>query len=356
MKILYDENVFLTQKVGGISRYHYELYKGMLANGIDADITGKFIKNNYLLEDVNFRKKFIADPFALFPYFNKLATIWKVKNAARYDILHLTGYYDYLKSTIPKEAKVVVTIHDMIPEKELAIPNPLKQFFAIRANKIIAVSEKTKKDIIEILGITEDKIHVVYHGSSLSINQAKQPAKVLPDSYLLFVGQRSGYKNFTNLIDGLTPVLHQNRNLHLVCAGRRAFNDKEEGLFKESGIEDQVVLFDNINDDNLAFLYQHAQAFVFPSLFEGFGIPILEAWSCKTPVLLSDIDCFREIAGEAGYYFDPQNPQDITAKINEVLSNSQLANDLRIKGTERLKMYSWQRSVNETIKIYNSLL
>jgi glycosyltransferase involved in cell wall biosynthesis len=253
MKILYDENVFLTQKVGGISRYHYELYKGMLANGIDADITGKFIKNNYLLEDANFRKKFIADPFALFPYFNKLATIWKVKNTARYDILHLTGYYDYLKSTIPKGAKVVVTIHDMIPEKELAIPNPSKQFFAIRANKIIAVSEKTKKDIIEILGITEDKIHVVYHGSSLSINQAKQPAKVLPDSYLLFVGQRSGYKNFTNLIDGLAPVLHQNRNLHLVCAGRRAFNDKEEGLFKKSGIEDQVVLFDNINDDNLAF-------------------------------------------------------------------------------------------------------
>jgi len=356
MKILYDENVFLTQKVGGISRYHYELYKGMLANGIDADITGKFIKNNYLLEDINFRKKFIADPFALFPYFNKHTTIWKVKNVAKYDILHLTGYYDYLKSVIPKEAKVVVTIHDMIPEKEMAIPNPLKHFFALRANKIIAVSEKTKKDIIEILGIAEDKIQVVYHGSSLSITQAKQPAKSLPDSYLLFVGQRSGYKNFTSLINGLVSILNQNKSLHLVCAGRRAFNEQEQNQFKKLGIEDQLISFDNIDDDNLAFLYQHAQAFIFPSLFEGFGIPILEAWSCKAPVLLSDIDCFREIAGKAGYYFDPQSPQDITEKINEVLSNSQLANDLRIKGTERLKIYSWQRAVNETIKIYNSLL
>jgi glycosyltransferase involved in cell wall biosynthesis len=356
MKILYDENIFLTQKVGGISRYHYELYKGMLANGIEADITGKFIKNNYLLEDLNFRKKFIADPFALFPYFNKLTTIRKVKDVAKYDVLHLTGYYDYLKSAIPKEAKVVITIHDMIPEKELATSNPLKHFFAVRANKIIAVSEKTKKDIVEIFGIAEDKIHVVYHGSSLSLDQAKQPAKALPESYILFVGQRNGYKNFTSLINGIVPVLNQNKSLHLVCAGRRAFNEKEQSQFKKLGIENQLVSFNNIDDDNLAFLYQHAQAFVFPSLFEGFGIPILEAWSCKTPVLLSDIDCFREIAGEAGYYFDPQNPQDITIKINEVLADSQLANDLRMKGTERLKTYSWHRAVDETIKIYNSLL
>lgn len=356
MKILYDENIFLAQKVGGISRYHYELYKGMLANGIEANITGKFIKNKYLLEDINFREKFIADPFALFSYFNKLTTIRKVKNTDKYDILHLTGHYDYLKSAMPKDAKVVITIHDMISEKELAIPNPLKYFFAARANKIIAVSEKTKKDIIEILGIAEDKIHVIYHGSSLSLDQAKQPAKALPDSYLLFVGQRSGYKNFTNLINGLVPVLHQNKSLHLVCAGRKPFDEKEQNQFKKLGIEDRLVSFNNIDDGNLAFLYQHAQAFIFPSLFEGFGIPILEAWSCRTPVILSNIDCFREIAGEAGYYFDPQNPQDITEKINEVLSNYQLANDLRIKGTERLKIYSWQRAVDETIKIYNSLL
>lgn len=356
MKILYDENIFLAQKVGGISRYHYELYKGMLANGIEAGITGKFIKNSYLLEDVDLRKKFVRDPFALFSYFNKLATIIKIKNVNEYDVLHFTGHYDYLKSAIPNEAKVVITIHDMIPEKELGIPNPLKYFFAVRANKIIAVSEKTKKDIIEVLGIAEDKIHVIYHGSSLSLDQAKQPAKALPDSYLLFVGQRSGYKNFTNFINGLVPVLHQNKSLHLVCAGRKSFDEKEQNQFKKLGIEDQIISFNNIDDDNLAFLYQHAQAFVFPSLFEGFGIPILEAWSCKTPVLLSDIDCFREIAGEAGYYFDPQNPQDITEKINEVLSNSQLANDLRTKGTERLKIYSWQRAVDETIIIYNSLL
>ena len=356
MKILYDENTFLTQKVGGISRYHYELYKGLIKEGIDARITGRFIKNKYLLEDVNLRKRFIADPFALFKYINRLSTVRKVKKTEDYDILHLTGYYDYVKSAIPPQAKVVITIHDMILEKELGMSNALKQYYAERVDKIIAVSEKTKKDIIETLGVSADKIHVVYHGSSLSMAQAKKPSKSVPALYLLFVGQRSGYKNFTKLIEGLAPLLIQNKSLHLVCAGRRDFNKEEQKQFKQTGIEDQIVLYKNIDDNHLAYLYKNAQAFIFPSLFEGFGIPILEAWSCQTPVLLSNNQCFTEIAGDAGYYFDPQNPNDITQKTNDVLTNKQLADDLRIKGQKRLQQFSWQQAVNETILIYKSLI
>lgn len=356
MKVIYDDYVFLAQKVGGVSRYHYELYKGMLANGINASITGRFIKNDYLLDDKKLGRKFIADPFAVFSYLNKLTTILKIKNSDQKTIIHLTDHIDYIKSAIPKGAKVVITIHDMIAEKNLSKPNPSKEYFTKRADKIIAVSEKTKKDIIDVLGVDANKIHVIYHGSSLTQEQAKKPAKVLPESYILFVGQRGGYKNFMNLIDGIAPILNGNKNLHLVCAGRRKFNEKEIAKFKLSSIENQVLLFNNLDDDNLAYLYQHSQAFVFPSLFEGFGIPILEAWACQTPVILSTNDCFKEIAGNAAHYFDPQSPQDITVKINEVLTNNQLATDLRVKGTERLKIYSWQRAVDETIKIYKSLL
>ncbi|OAV71550.1 D-inositol-3-phosphate glycosyltransferase [Bacteroidales bacterium Barb4] len=356
MKIIYDAHIYLSQKTGGISRYHYELFKGMRQLGHDAKIVGLFVKNQYLLSDSRYKKSFLHDPTASLALLNKIALKYALKRATATDIFHPANAYSYLYTEMRQVKNKVFTIHDMIVEKQEALSGGNKLHFAQNADKIIAVSEATKKDIVEIWGIEKEKIEVIYHGSSLSPQLAKQPATPLPDSFLLYVGSRNGHKNFTRFIHATAPLLKGNSTLYLVCAGGRAFSHEESLLIKELGIERKVIACPNITDSELACLYCKAKAFVFPSLNEGFGIPVLEAWACKTPVILSDNPCFKEVAAEAGYYFAPDSQESIREAVGKVLSDQSLQTDLIKKGTSRLRLFSWEKTVSQTDKLYQSLL
>jgi glycosyltransferase involved in cell wall biosynthesis len=356
MKILYDANIYLEQKAGGISRYHYELFKGIRSLGYDARIVGLFVKNRYLLSDSQYGKSFINDPTASFAAFNKWILKRKLRKRDSNMIFHPSGAYKSLYYEVSRIKNIVFTVHDMIVEKQNKDAITVKTFYTTIANKIIAVSETTKRDIIKLWDIDGDKIEVIYHGSSLNPQMAKKTAKPVPDSFLLYVGDRGGHKNFTTFVKAIAGLLNERENLYLVCVGKRAFSDEETQLITGLGIDKKIIFYLRPDDNELAYLYCKAEAFVFPSLDEGFGIPVLEAWSCDTPVVLSNNSCFTEIAAEAGYYFVPDSQESIRESIEKVLTDKDLQKDLVKKGTNRLSLFSWEKTAKQTAELYKSLL
>jgi len=355
-KILYDSFIFQSQKTGGISRYHYELFKGIRREGFDAKIAGIFIKNQYLLSDKNLKKGFINDPTASFAFFNKLLIKSVLRRSSNDTVFHPTFPLKYLSKNDLENRKMVFTIHDLIPIKSHSDEINQTFLFAKFASKIIAISETTKQDIVDICNINPDKIEVIYHGNSLNPDNAIKPQTPLPERYLLYVGNRDGHKNFVFFLSAIAPVLKNDKSLFLVCAGRRNFNPAESDKIKALNIENQVVFIKDSTDDELAWMFAKAEIFVFPSTDEGFGIPILESWNCGTPVALSNIPVFNEIAAEGGCYFEPDSEESIRETISKLLANKNLRSNLIKSGKIRLQNFSWENTVQQTADLYKSIL
>lgn len=168
------------------------------------------------------------------------------------------------------------------------------------------------------------------------------------------MGKRELYKNFTGFFRAIQPLLHRHPDLHLVCAGGGAFSADEQSLFQASGLGHRVQ-YQPINDGILYGLYQHAQAFVFPSLNEGFGIPVLEAFGAGCPVVLSERSSLPEVAGEAAVYFDPENDESIADAIERVVTSESLRDQLRQSGRERLTLFSLDKTARQTFDVYKQL-
>lgn len=360
MKILFDAQIFQSYTAGGISRYHYELLKAVMNGGVhDVKIAGKFVKNIYIRDDAQLRKHFIYDPTASFSWLNKKLANKVVARADDYDLFHPSNPDYYNLNSIPADKKLVVTLHDMISEREDISIGQTKLEFARRADHVIAVSQTAKDDIVEVFGIPEEKISVIYHGSSMTPSDAKsvsgrqQPK--LPVDFILFVGSRAKHKNFEVFLAGAAPVLRNNPELYLVCVTKKAFTKEEEELLRQYGIQEKVLRMAKVSDPVLAYLYCRAKLFVFPSLNEGFGIPILEAWACGTPMVLSDIPCFREVAAEGGSYFDPTSPESMAESIERALRDEDLRRTLVERGKKRLELFSWGKTVRQTTALYESI-
>ena len=199
------------------------------------------------------------------------------------------------------------------------------------------------------MGIDSEKIIVVHHANFLDVNFMQ--AVPVPLRYILHVGGRKRWKNFDFLIRALAPVLNQGEGLSVICAGGGMFDESERMLFKELFIHTRVVQMD-VSDSELVFLYRHAEFFVSASLYEGFGIPIVEAFANGCPVMISDVSCFPEIAGDAALYFDPKNRESITVAIQRILSEPGLRETLILKGTERLRNFSKEKMIRETLRVY----
>ncbi len=189
-----------------------------------------------------------------------------------------------------------------------------KKELAEKATKIIAISKNTKKDIIKYYGINSNKIDVIYLGNSLydsgiSNKIDRNIIGTMPKKYILFVGSRKIYKNFYFFVEAVAPVLQKDENLNLICVGGGPFSNDERFYLKSFNIDRQIYHY-TVNDDTLSEVYKRAIALIYPSLYEGFGLPILEAYSCSCPVILSNTSSLPEIAGDAAAYFDPK---DITS-------------------------------------------
>jgi len=366
MKILYDHQVFSWQICGGISRYFFELMKQFSSSGEpDYELALRYSNNSYLnsgslghyktfFKSRNFRGKHRLMSILNRPQSEKLLS------RQDFDIFHPTYYDTYFLKYIGSKP-FVLTIHDMIheifrgdfPTSDKTSEN--KKLLAQRAARIIAVSENTKNDIVRLLRIDEKKITVIYHGNSLLTPTGNRHSELLiPDRYILFVGDRSKYKNFEFFIKAISPLFSQDKDLNIVYVGGSNFTDSENCHFKELCLEQRIHRFE-VMDENLAILYRKALAFVFPSLYEGFGIPVLEALGCGCPAILSQTSSLPEVAGDAAVYFDPTSETSIIEGISNVIYDENLRQNLIEKGTERVKRFSWQKTAEQTEAVYRSI-
>ncbi|HBE43965.1 MAG TPA: glycosyltransferase family 1 protein [Deltaproteobacteria bacterium] len=370
MKIFYDHQIFTFQKYGGISRYFFELMKYFKSIG-GVNITTPFIfSNNYYISDnkiikhmkflphTEFRGKYRL--FRLLISFNKILAITNLKKQD-FDIFHPTYYDPYFLKYIGNKP-FVLTVHDMIHEKFGEMfkrqdkTSEHKRLLVKKATIIIAVSENTKKDLIDLFGINESKIEVVYHGNSMLPGSDLKINIDIPKNYILFVGLREdGYKNFNRFIKAVSSLLIKNKELFVVCAGGGKFRIDERALLEQLDISKQVVQYD-VNDNILAYLYKNASVFVFPSLYEGFGIPVLEAFASNCPLVCSNTSSLPEIAGEGAIYFDPYSEDSIKNAIIKVLENTNLRNNIVRAGIERLKNFSWEKTAIKTKRIYEKIM
>jgi glycosyltransferase involved in cell wall biosynthesis len=274
---------------------------------------------------------------------------------------------------VPSNIKKVVTIHDCIPESisELHLKNILPETFNIRewktapvmlkekekqleeSDKIIAISFNTKMDILKYYPqIESDKISVIYHGGATDYRTQKIS---VPDTYILFVGTRKMYKNFHILVDAFEKMVKTNPHISLLCVGGGVFTREEQQIFIQKSLSGKIYHYNDVNNHVLSYIYQHAALFVFPSLYEGFGIPILEAFQNNCPVILSNSSCFPEIAADAALYFNMYDKDDLYDKLKIILYDKDTQSMYKKLGKKRVTDFSWKKSSDKHNELYNSL-
>ena len=355
--------MFSLQKYGGITKYFSELICNIPAEH-QYEISLINTDNQYLSEKYDLFKKRNILPIREFKgkytlrkinySINKYYSKWRIEKN-HFDLFHPTFYDNYFLKVLKKP--YVITVHDLIAFK---FKDSLSHFSSIRpqmkeaienANRIISVSENTKNDIVSVFNINPDKIDVIYHGYNLptganGVNQFGE--------YVLFVGRRESYKNFSTFAHAISGLLNKNKNLKLICVGK-PFSKEEIADFIKLKILDQVKAV-NVDEAGLNNLYTNALLFVYPSLYEGFGMPILEAFANNCPVCLSNTGCFGEIAGNGGVYFDPYNKDSIIDAVEKLIYNNELKADIVAEGKKRLANFSWKKTAAETISTYQKVI
>lgn len=384
MKILFDHQIFTLQKYGGISRYFYELIS-RLDKFESVEVKHSILYSNNVYLD----KSFCHQPYLnyenwLFPgYFkgkNRLLKLFQYfrfapnhnremetyleshLSSGNIDLFHPTYYNPYfLELTKKFRIPYVVTVYDMIHEKyPVYFENAEKikhekRISITHANKIIAISENTKRDIMEYYNISENLIDVVYLAAS-SGNLLQPEIFDQKENYILFVGNRDYYKNFLFFIESIKSLMRDNPNLKIIAAGGGPFSEKELTHFEKLRLNSRIIHRNFKNDSELFDLYQKAVLFVFPSLYEGFGIPLLEAMAAGCPVVCSNTSSFLEVAGDAAKYFNPTNAESIEHAVTEVYRKRDIQLSLREKGFENRKRFSWNKTTEQTVGSYRKAL
>ena len=378
MKILYDYQAFDIQRSGGVSnvfamlvdevKKREEVSVGlasttnlyMLAQGYPTEenilnrlINAGKISRETKLKDIDWKKV------------NRICS----KNAIKrgdYDIFHPTHYDPYfLEYGVNKP--YVVTVHDLAFERlrdyiqfneSMCFADfDRRRDIMAAASKVIAISEATKKDIIDIYKVPETKIEVVYNAyRELPENYEYNNPFKFP--YILYVGTRQGplnYKCFIPFFNQIVPFMKEHKDFKLICTGQK-FTKFELDMFRQYGLEDRVENY-YLNEDGLNNLYHHAFCFVFPSEFEGFGLPILEAYKNGCPALLNDIPVFHEVAGDCGQYFDITDGKSLNERLEHFFEMKEDdRNALILKQKERLPLFTAGKMAEGYINVYKSVL
>jgi len=363
MKILYDHQIFSLQKYGGISKYFCEVLKNFSSEHQFA-LSLLLSDNQYLKEGYQyFKKKNIPIPDKKFKgqgfLKKKIYAINKIYSrhmisSNNYDLLHPTYFDTYFLNNLKKP--FIVTVHDLIEFKfkEQFRDNSLMgqmEHIIRKANRIISISENTKKDIIDIFDINPDKIDTVHHGFNKTLRtEGKNPY----GRYILFVGKRNGYKNFITFARAASVLFNKDSDLKLICVGL-PFTKDEQNKLKELNIAEKTKVF-SVTEDELNNLYSNALAFVYPTLYEGFGMPILEAFANNCPVCLSNTSSLPEVAGDAGVYFNPNSPDSILSAIEKVIYDADFSKEIIDAGNNRLNYFSWKYCAEQTINSYRKTI
>lgn len=276
---------------------------------------------------------------------------------------------------IRKVCRYVVTIHDLVPlffpelvpKKHLLFFRMFMKRVAHTADLIITDSEHSKRDIVQYLKTPPDKIRVIYLGFDQHYQRVQDQNRIaqvltrygVRQPYLLFVGVIEPKKNLERLVEAYTLLQTAStipKETQLVIAGGEGWlSERLHRNVQDSGLTQQILFPGFIPDDHLPALYSGAEAFVFPSIYEGFGLPVLEAMSCGVPVVTANVSSLPEIVGKAGIVVDPYQPEAIAQGIARVLSDRQLQEQMREKGYRQAQKFSWQRTAEETYQVYQEV-
>ena len=363
MKILYDYKIFYQQRYGGISSYFYNLtnelkqtdnqflfYSPIHKNFYFNNINEQNRKGNYL--------RFLPSiGYKFYEFVNHTFTEKFIKSYEP-DIIHET-YYSNKKYKSKK--KIVCTVYDMINEahsnffknhKEISL---IKKQTIDRADKIICISKKTKDDLINYFSINENKIEVVYLASGLKEKRLTVNLKKKYPNHLLFVGSRRGYKNYKNFISAYANSRILRQNFKIIFFGGERVSNFDYEIIKKNKLNLENILFLNDKETNLPFLYSNVAALIYPSFYEGFGLPIIEAMSFCCPVISSWGGSLKEIGGDGIEYFDPSDVDNITFTLEKILLSYETLNKQIKYGIERSQKFSWEKCARETINIYKDI-
>lgn len=361
MKVFYDYQILVRQQFGGVSRYFYEIIKNMEKLYPEYQSEVKVNKSqNYYFESYFHKKASVYKGIHeqnMRRVSNHIRTsVYLKNNINNIDILHPTYYSPYLH--IDTKGKLVVTVYDMIHElfggSKHTINN--KKKILKRADKIITISEHTKRDLLSIYPWLEsDKVETVYLGFYAKEHMEGAVNMSLPPEYILYVGGRDTYKNFKQFLHEVRECLVRHQSLSVLCVGGGAFNREELDLIHNLGIDNRVIQ-QSVTDNELVTIYKRAQCFVFPSRYEGFGLPVLEALSHECPTILNNKSSLPEVGGDAAIYFDSDESGDLESKLESLLYDNDMKMRLKVKGIKRVKQFSWENTAERTYQIYQKLL
>lgn len=285
---------------------------------------------------------------------------------ARLDLLHSPDFIPPLHRRIAS----VITVHDLafLYYPQYLVPEARRYYGQIgaavkSAEAIIAVSQHTKKDLIEQLGVPEGKVHVVYEAANplyrpLGEVAFGSPQRVvaIPQPYILFVGTLEPRKNLPALLRAMAQIKGQraSRTPRLVMAGGKGWLYQESlDLVGQLGLTEETLLFGPAAPEELLWLYNRAELLVLPSVYEGFGLPVVEAMACGTPVVVSRTSSLPEVAGDAGLLVDPADSEALAEAICRVLDDQALREKMRQAGLQQAGRFSWESTARETLDVYH---
>jgi glycosyltransferase involved in cell wall biosynthesis len=275
------------------------------------------------------------------------------------DLVHET-YYSRWRSG-PSSVPSVVTVYDMIHElfpKDFSPRDKtsyVKRKAIERADHVICISESTRRDLLSLLDVAESKVSTVHLGFERFSSGPDSNELSTAKPYILYVGARGVYKNFFGLLKAVASSSRLRQDFDVIAFGGGAFSDSELADISGLGFNDGQVMQVGGDDFVLGTLYKQARAFVYPSLYEGFGLPPLEAMAQSCPVISSNTSSMPEVVGNAAVFFDPAITEDMKSAIERVVYDDELCAVLARAGHRRLDDFSWQQCAQKTASIYQSL-
>ncbi len=355
----------------GLGRYAYKLLEFLLK--LDTE-------NEYIVLVYKGEEKYVDYPYGKyrvvgvdFQHYSLAEQwgYWKFLNSLKCDLVHFTNF----NHPILYRGKFVVTIHDLtllfypgrVRRKwvsELGYKLVMKSAVGNSA-KVIAISEFTKRDILKYFGGHKSKIEVIYEAANEKYEQVKNVGRIervkkkykIRKPYFLYVGQWRVHKNLVRLIESFSLVKEAGHDTQLVLVGKEdpRYPEVREAIAK-SKYRDDIVITGFAAEEDLSSIYSGAISFVFPSLYEGIGLPPLEAMQCGVPVISSDASCMPEILEDAVLYFDPRDLHEISQAMIKVYSDQKVRQGLIARGFRQVEKYSWEKMAQETLDVYKSVL
>lgn len=363
MDILYDGFIFEIQRAGGINRYFRNLINRLPADVIPFLTAPK--QRDHCFPS-NPRLRLYCPPLDICGT-GRLTRLVKrfylegVERSRRPDIAHPTYHRLFSGRPISKyRSPVVVTIHDMISERyglrfdPSGLEEVTKKAAVEAADAIICVSEHTKHDLMEVLRVPEDRTTVIPQASELSAQMANGQTPAVPAPYVLFVGSRAFYKNFARMVLAFAKAITMWPELRLVVVGA-PFTQFEEEWLHALRLRERIVEIVDVDDHRLAALYHGSEALIYPSLYEGFGIPLLEAMACGTVVIAARTSSIPEVVGDAAILFDPYSIDELTECILSLRQLGGHREEYIRRGQQRATSYSWDLTAAKTSEVYRQL-